>query len=112
MTYIQGFVIPVPTARRKEYEEASRQYTAYCKALGALESVDAWGVDVPDGKTTDFKMAVKAKPDETVVFGWQVWPDKATCDAAGEKMRSDPAMASMNMPFDGMRMIYAGFERI
>ena len=61
---------------------------------------------------TDFKMAVKATPDETVVFGWQVWPDKATCDAAGQTMQNDPAMASMNMPFDGKRMIFAGFEKI
>jgi uncharacterized protein YbaA (DUF1428 family) len=112
MSYVQGFVIPVPTAKKREYEEASRQYSAYCQKLGALQTVDNWGVDVPDGKVTDFKMAVKATPDETVVFGWQIWPDKATCDAAAQKMMADPAMMNMQMPFDGKRMIFAGFETL
>lgn len=75
--------------------------------------VEAWGDDVPDGKVTDLKRAVQAKPDETVVFSWCEYPDKATRDAANEKMRSDPRMAEMGeMPFDGKRMIFSGFAPI
>ena len=70
--------------------------------------VETWGDDVPDGKVTDFRGAVQAKDDETVVFSWFEYPDKATRDAANEKMMNDPRMKEMgaNMPFDGKRMIY------
>jgi len=45
------------------------------------------------------------------VFSWIEYPSKAVRDAAGEKMRSDPRMKefAQDMPFDGARMIYAGF---
>jgi len=68
------------------------------------------GVDVPDGKVTDMKRAVQAKPDETVVVGYITWPDRATRDAAWEKLMKDTRMSSMEMPFDGKRMIYGAFE--
>ena len=73
--------------------------------------VESWGDDVPDGKLTDFKGAVKAKADEVVVFSWLEYPDKATRDAANQKMMADPRMKEMgaDMPFDGKRMIFGGF---
>src|SRR3546814_3755395 len=76
--------------------------------------VEALGDDVPEGKVTVFKGAVKAKDDETVVFSWIEYPDKATRDAANEKIRSDPKMKEMgaSMPFDGQRMIFGGFSPI
>ena len=76
--------------------------------------VEAWGDDVPKGKVTDFQGAVNATDDEEVIFSWFEYPDKATRDAANEKMRSDPRMEDMaaNMPFDGKRMIMGGFDAI
>ena len=71
---------------------------------------DGFVIAVPDGKLTDFRMAVKAEPDETVVFSWLVWPDKATADAFGAKMMDDPRFHELDMPFDGKRMIFGGFE--
>ena len=67
---------------------------------------------MPDGKVTDFKGSVQAKPDEVVVFSWMEYPSKAVRDAADEKMMNDPRMKEMgaDMPFDGKRMIYAGFD--
>ena len=110
MTYVQGAVIPVKTADKDAYLAAIKLISAMFKENGALETMDAWGVDVPDGKVTDFKKAVKATADETVVFSWMVWPDKATAEAASAKMRSDPRMNSAPMPFDMQRMIFGGFE--
>src|SRR3546814_20846660 len=76
--------------------------------------VECWGDDVPDGKVNDFKGAVQAKDDETVVFSWFEYPDRATRDAANQKMMSDPRMEAMgaDMPFDGKRMIIGGFTSI
>ena len=74
-------------------------------------SWSVWGDDVPDGKVTDFKGAVKAEAGENVVFSWVVWPSKAVRDEAGKKIMSDPRLAhGQDMPFDGKRLIYAGFE--
>ena len=77
--------------------------------------VETWDSDVPEGKVTDFRKAVDAKPDEKVVFSWFEYPDRRQeRDAANEKMMSDPRMEEMgaNMPFDGKRMIMGGFDAI
>jgi uncharacterized protein YbaA (DUF1428 family) len=86
--------------------------------MGATHIVEAWEDDVKDGKVTDFRRAVQAKDDESIVFSWITWPDKATRDAAMAKMMSgelnDPRMdpAKNPMPFDGMRMIFGGFSPV
>ncbi len=79
---------------------------------GATAHVETWGVDVPDGHTTSFPMAVKLEEGEVVVFSWLTWPDKATADDAWRKMMEDPRMAEMDMPFDGKRMMWGGFEPV
>lgn len=113
MSYIQGFLIPVPNDKKDAYVAMAAKACPLFIEYGATELVEAWGVDVPDGKVTDFKMAVKAEPDETVVFSWLVWPDKATCDAAAQKMMTDERMKpDGEMPFDGMRMMWGGFEPV
>lgn len=113
MTYYSGFVVAVPTANKQKYIDHARMAWPYFKKWGAVRMIENWGVDVPDGEITDFKKAVQAKDDETVLFSWIEWPDKATSDAAEEKMMSDPDMAKMSdMPFDGKRMIFGGFEPV
>ena len=111
MSYIDGFVVPVPSDKKAAYREVSTKMAEYFKGLGATRVVEAWGTDVPDGKVTDFKMSVKAEKNESVVFSWVEWPSKDVRDAANQKMRNDPKMQDMsNMPFDGKRMIFGGFE--
>lgn len=111
--YIEGFVLAVPTANKEKYLEHATKAVPIFKEFGMTRMVEAWGDDVPDGKVTDFKRAVQAKPDETVVLSWCEYPDKATRDAASAKMMSDPRMEEMGeMPFDGKRMIFSGFAPI
>jgi uncharacterized protein YbaA (DUF1428 family) len=109
MNYIDGFVIPVRTTDKDAFLDHARRVNALFLELGALRIVESWGDDVPHGKVTDFHRAVQAKADETVVFSWIEWPDRATRDAAMAKLRAEPRMMDDPMPFDGQRMIFGGF---
>ena len=112
MTYIEGFVAAVPTANKDAYQKHAEEAAPLFKEFGVQRMVENWGDDVPKGKITDFQGAVQAKDDETVVFSWFEYPDKATRDAANAKMMRDPRMEKMGaeMPFDGKRMIVGGFD--
>ena len=114
MTYVEGFVLAVPTARKDEYRRHAAEAAPIFAEFGVARMVEAWGDDVPRGKTTDFYGAVQAKADESIVFSWFEYPDRATRDAANARMMSDPRMKAMgeSMPFDGQRMIVAGFASI
>jgi uncharacterized protein YbaA (DUF1428 family) len=110
MSFLDITVIPVPTANKEAYLEHSRFSTPFFKEHGALTVTETWGEDIPEGKLTDFRRAVALEDGETVAVGWITWPDKATRDAAWEKLMADERLAGMKMPFDGKRMIFGGFE--
>jgi uncharacterized protein YbaA (DUF1428 family) len=114
MTYVDGFVLAVPAANKEEFRKQAAEMAPLFKQFGATRVVEAWGDDLPDGKVTDFKGAVKAEEGENVVFSWCEYPSKDVRDAANEKMRSDPRMREIGaaMPFDGKRMIFGGFTPI
>lgn len=114
MSYVEGFVIAVPKANKEAYRKHAADAAPIFQELGVTRMVEAWGDDVPEGKVTDFRGAVKAKDDEVVVFSWFEYPSKAVRDAANQKMMSDPRMKQMgaSMPFDAQRMIVAGFAPI
>lgn len=114
MSYVDGFVAAVPKENKQAFIDHARHMAAYFKKWGALKSVENWGDDVPLGEVTSFPMAVKCAEGETVVFSWVVWPSKEVRDAGWAKImeetQGDPV--AMQMPFDGKRMIYGGFETI
>jgi uncharacterized protein YbaA (DUF1428 family) len=114
MTYVDGFVVAVPSANREKFRKHAEEAANVFKEFGALKVVECWGDDVPDGKLTSFPMAVKLKEDETVVFSWIVWPSRTVRNEAMEKVMADPRLKpDVNpMPFDGQRLIYGGFEMI
>lgn len=113
MSYIQGFVIAVPKANKAAYIQSAQQSATLFKEYGATSLMETWSETIADGEVTDFKRAVKAEPDEAIVFSWIVWPDKATHDAAAARMETDPRWQQFDaMPFDGKRMIWGGFEPI
>ena len=113
MSFYFGSLAAVPTANKQAYIDHVKKAWQLFSRYGAARMVEAWGVDLPRGKVNDFYGAVQAKDDESVTFSWIEWPDRATADAAWAKMEKDPDMAVMaDMPFDGKRMIYGGFEPI
>ena len=112
--YVEGFVVAVPKDNRQAYLEMAKKGAELFKKFGATRVVECWQSDVPHGKNTDFYGAVKAKENEDVLFSWIEYPSKEKRDEAEKKMREDPAMKDMgkDMPFDGSRMIFGGFESI
>lgn len=113
MTYVEGFLLAVPTANKEIYRKHARDAWPVFAGFGARRIVEGWGDDVPDGKVTDFKRAVQAKPDETVLFSWFEFPSKDIRDEHNRKVTADPRMQEMGqMPFDGTRMILGGFQTI
>ena len=114
MSYVDGFVIAVETAKRETYRAYAAMAAPIFKEYGALSVVECWGDDVPEGKVTSFPMAVKLRPGETVVFSWIVWPSKEARDEGMKRVMSDPRFdpESNPMPFDGKRMIFGGFVPI
>ena len=112
MQYIDGFVAAVPTANREKYLSHAKAAAEVFKKYGAVRTVETWGDDVPTGKTTSFPQAVKLEPGETVVFSWIAWPSREARDVGMKKAMDDPRMKDADMPFDGKRMIYGGFQTI
>jgi uncharacterized protein YbaA (DUF1428 family) len=122
MAYIDGFVIACPQANKQKFIDHANTADSMFIEMGALRVVECWGDDIPEGTTTDFRMAVKAEPDEAVLFSWIEWPDKDTRDAAMAKMtemmndpsKVDPRMDPEKnpMPFDGKRLIFGGFTPV
>lgn len=112
MSYVDGFVAAVPVANKEKYVEHAREAATVFKEHGALQMVECWGDDVPDGVVTSFPMAVKREPDEAVVFSWIHWPSREARDQGMKKVMVDPRLQPDRnpMPFDGKRLIYGGFE--
>lgn len=111
MAYVDGFVLAVPDKNKEAYRKMAAKFADMFREIGALQIMECWGDDVPDGKETSFPMAVKAGPGETVVFSWVIWPSKAVRDKAHKMMQEDDRMKMPDdMPFDGQRLIYGGFE--
>jgi uncharacterized protein YbaA (DUF1428 family) len=113
MTYVDGFVASVPTAKRADFLEHAQTMGKIFKEHGAISVVDCWGDDVPEGKLTSFALAVQCQQGETVVFSWITWPSREARNESWKKVMADPRMQSGAVPpFDGKRMIFGGFEMV
>ena len=116
MIYVDGYVIPVPNAKKEKYRAMAEEAAGYFRKHGALRVVECWGDDVPEGKLTSFSMAVKREENESMVFSCIEWPSKAVRDTgmkkAMDEMMANSSMTPETMPFDGKRMIFGGFQSI
>ena len=114
MSYIDGFVVPVPRKNLPAYRRMAKKAGKVWREHGALEYKEWISDDVKVGKLTSFPRSVKLKPGETVVFSWIVYKSRAQRDRVNAKVMKDPRLAEMmdpkSMPFDGKRLIYGGFK--
>jgi uncharacterized protein YbaA (DUF1428 family) len=114
MAYVDGFVVPLPKENIEAYKKMARTCGAIWREHGASRFCECIAEDVKPGKLTSFPQSVDLKEGETVVFSWIVYESRAQRDSVNEKVMKDPRMAPMmdpaNMPFDGKRMIYGGFD--
>ena len=111
MSWIMAYAGAVPTARKSDYAAHAARMAQVFRKHGATRVVETWGAAVPPGEVTSFPLAVQAGPEETVVMGWQEWPDQATQEAGFQKAMQDPEMGDMGeVPINGKTMIFAGFE--
>ena len=112
MSYVDGFVIAVPKAKIDAYKAMAKLGSEVWMEYGAVSYVECLADDVPYGELTSFPRAVQATDDETVVFSWIVYKDKASRDEIMAKVMADERLKSFmtDMPFDGKRMIFGGFE--
>ena len=112
-SYTDGFVVPVPEGNRDAYRELAAKMAKVFRQHGATRVVEAIADDVSHGKVTDFYRAVKAEDGETVVFSFIEWPDKKSRDDAWAKIMADESLKPEGeMPFNGQRMFWGGFEPI
>jgi uncharacterized protein YbaA (DUF1428 family) len=111
--YTDGFVVPVPEGKRDAYRELASKMAKEFRKHGANRVVEAYGDDLSRGQVTDFYRAVKAEDGEGVVFSFIEWPDKAVRDEAWKAIMADESLRpDGDMPFDGKRMFWGGFENI
>jgi len=112
MTYVDGFILPLPKGKEDEYRKHAEKFARKAHEQGAIGTIEGLGDNLEHGHTTDFFMAVKAKDDENVVFSFILWPSKEVRDRAWEKLMADPEMqpGAQPMAFDGKRMLWGGFK--
>lgn len=114
MSYVDGFVVPVPLENLPAYKRMAQKAGKVWIEHGALEYRECVADDVQPGKLTSFPQSVKLKQGEVVVFAWVVYKSRAQRDRINAKVMKDPRLAEMMdpkaMPFDGKRMFYGGFK--
>jgi len=114
MSYVDGFVLPVPKKNLAAYRKMAKLAGKVWREHGALDYKECVADDVKPGKYTSFPQSVKLKKDETVVFSYIVYKTKADRNRINKKVMADPRLAPMmdpkKMPFDGKRIFFGGFK--
>src|SRR5262245_49832438 len=116
MSYVDGFVLPLPKKNLKAYAKMAAQAGKIWMKHGALEYRECIGDDLDIKFGLPFPKGIKIKKGETVVFAWIVYKSKAHRDKVNAKVMKDPdlgvGMEGMKMPFDVKRMLYGGFKTL
>ena len=114
MSYVDGFIVPVPKKNLRAYLSLARKAGKVWRDHGALDYCEAVADDVKVGKWTSFPRSVKLKRTETVIFSYIVYKSRKHRDTVLANVMKDKRLAKMMnpkaMPFDAKRMIFGGFK--
>lgn len=125
MTYVDGFVLPVPEGKLEAYRGMAEKAGKIWIEHGALsykecvleDAEPEMPEDAPEKcKITPFRDLARAKDGETVIFAFIIYTSRAHRDEVNKKVMANPRMEEAcdenNMPFDPSRMTYGGFKAI
>jgi uncharacterized protein YbaA (DUF1428 family) len=116
MSYVDGFVLPVPKKNMKAYRAMAAKAGKIWREYGALDYKECVGDDLQVKMGLPFPKLVKPKSGETVVFSFIVYKSRKHRDQVNKKVMKDPRLAAMcdpkSTPFDVKRMAYGGFETL
>jgi uncharacterized protein YbaA (DUF1428 family) len=115
MSYVDGFLTPVPKKNLKKYRSIAIRAGKIWIQCGALEYRETLGDDFDLKAATNFPKMAKAKKTEVVVFSWIVYKSRKHRDQVIKKVFADPRIQKMIMDkpvFDFKRMAYGGFKTI
>jgi uncharacterized protein YbaA (DUF1428 family) len=114
MSYVDGFVIPVPKNKVAAYRKMAKVGLKLWMKYGAVDYKECVGDDLKTKWGTPFPKMLKLKSNETVMFSFIVFKSRKHRDQVNARVMKDPSMqgAPPEMPFDMKRMIYGGFNTI
>lgn len=111
--YVDGFVIPIPAKRIKDYHKIAKKAGKIWMEHGALQYMECAGEDLKVKMGVPFPKIADAKKGETIVFAFIVYRSRKHRDSVNAKVMKDKRLADMDptmMPFDCNRMTYGGFD--
>jgi len=114
VSYVDGFVIPVPKKNLKTYARMAKLGAKMWMKHGALDYKECVGDDLQSKWGMPFPQLLKLKPGETVVFSYIVFKSRAHRDRVNAKVMKEMEKLGQppDMPFDMKRMVYGGFKTL
>lgn len=112
MSYVDGFVLPVPTKSLAKYRRIARLAATVWREHGALAYVECQGDALQGQPGLPFPKLMKLKPTESVVFGWVLFKSRKHRDQVNARVIKDKRLANLDLPFDMKRMTYGGFKML
>ena len=116
MSYVDGFLVPVPKKNATKYRKLANEAGKVWMEHGAIGYCECVADDVKYGKTTSFPRGVKLKKGEQVWFSWIVYRARKDRDRVNAKCmkvpRLAPVMLAGAMPVDGKRRVDGGFRML
>jgi uncharacterized protein YbaA (DUF1428 family) len=116
MSYVDGFLLIVPTKNLTAYKRMSTKAGKIWREYGALDYRECIGDDLNLPFGLPFPKLLKLKKGETTVFSWILYKSRAQRDKVNAKVMQDKRMLKAcdpnNMPFDVKKMSCGGFKTL